>query len=63
MYTQKLELNKMGLAPMQTCELQEMNGGFFGPIILTNLMASVASAVGSIIDAAKAGFNDAVKNS
>ena len=42
MYTQKLELNKMGLAPMSEFEMQEVDGGN----IFRTIGAALAVAVG-----------------
>jgi hypothetical protein len=42
---QTLELNKMGLAPMEQTEMQEQNGGFI-PIVVCGVMLLSKTAVG-----------------
>ena len=42
---QTLELNKMGLAPMEKTEMQEQNGGFI-PIVILGYTLLSATATG-----------------
>lgn len=44
MSTQSLDLNKMGLAPMQSCEMQEVDGGLWS---LNNIGAFTQVVIGS----------------
>jgi hypothetical protein len=44
---QTLDLNKMGLAPMEQTEMQEQNGGFF-PIIVCGYVLLTKTAVANL---------------
>jgi len=63
MKTQTLNLNKMGLAPMNTFEMQEVDGGIFGWDDLA--VALIAGVVISALDHwsdIKKGLSDGLKN-
>jgi fructose-specific phosphotransferase system IIC component len=55
--TQTLDLNKMGLAPMNEMEIQETDGGFWGQLIgglVTGLVVSLIDNWGDV----RAGWAD-----
>ena len=67
MNTQSLDLNKMGLAPMQSSEMQEVEGGsLLGKIAIlvggVLAVTGVATGVGLVLIAA-CGIEDAVNPS
>ena len=56
MNTQSLDLNKMGLAPMQSSEMQEVEGG------LVDVFGAVGYAVGYIVGTAYKALPGALKD-
>ncbi len=61
MNTQSLDLNKMGLAPMDSFEMQEVDGGFWQYIVKAVEYLGILDAANDLASGITQGYNQTRK--